>query len=97
MKIYTMTRDYPEAENQPTKLSVPECDVEVLKARGWVVSGEEKTSKKDAEPKDAEPKDAEPKDAEPKDSEPKQEAKTEEKKEADEPKQETVRGHRRSH
>ena len=87
MKIYTMTRDYPEAENQPTKLSVPECDVEVLKARGWVVSGEEKTSKKDAEPKDAEPKD----------SEPKQEAKTEEKKEADEPKQETVRGHRRSH
>lgn len=82
MKIYTMTRDYPEAENQPTKLSVPECDVEVLKARGWVVSDEEKTSKKDAEPKD---------------SEPKQEAKTEEKKEADEPKQETVRGHRRSH
>lgn len=82
MKIYTMTRDYPEAENQPTKLSVPECDVEVLKARGWVVSGEEKTSKKDAEPKD---------------SEPKQEAKTEEKKEADEPKQETVRGHRRNH
>ena len=77
MKIYTMTRDYPEAENQPTKLSVPECDVEVLKARGWVVSGEEKASKKDAEPK--------------------QEAKTEEKKEADEPKQETVRGHRRSH
>lgn len=82
MKIYTMTRDYPEAENQPTKLSVPECDVEVLKTRGWVVSGEEKTSKKDAEPKD---------------SEPKQEAKAEEKKEADEPKQETVRGHRRNH
>ena len=82
MKIYTMTRDYPEAENQPTKLSVPECDVEVLKARGWVVSGEEKASKKDAEPKE---------------SEPRQEAKTEEKKEADEPKQETVRGHRRSH
>lgn len=82
MKIYTMTRDYPEAENQPTKLSVPECDVEVLKARGWVVSSEEKTSKKDAEPKD---------------SEPKQEPKTEEKKEADEPKQETVRGHRRNH
>lgn len=82
MKIYTMTRDYPEAENQPTKLSVPECDVEVLKARGWVVSGEEKTSKKDAEPKD---------------SESKQESKAEEKKEADEPKQETVRGHRRSH
>lgn len=82
MKIYTMTRDYPEAENQPTKLSVPECDIEALKARGWKVSGEEKTSKKDIEPKPAEPK---------------QEAKAEEKKEADEPRQEIVRGHRRSH
>lgn len=82
MKIYTMTRDYPEAENQPTKLSVPECDVEVLKNRGWVVSDEEKTSKKDAEPKDTEPK---------------QESKIEEKKEPDEPEQEIIRGHRRSH
>ncbi len=46
MKIYTMTRDYPEAEGQPVKLRVPECDVNVLKARGWKVEEEKKTVEK---------------------------------------------------
>lgn len=43
MKIYTMTRDYPEAEGQPVKLHVPECDVDVLKTRGWKIEEEKKT------------------------------------------------------
>lgn len=44
MKIYTMTRDYPETEGQPVKLHVPECDIEALKARGWKISEEKKAT-----------------------------------------------------
>jgi hypothetical protein len=51
MKIYTMVRDCPEAEGQPTKLHVPECDVDVLKLRGWTVA-EDKTAKVQEEKKE---------------------------------------------
>lgn len=44
MKIYTMTRDYPETEGQPVKLHVPECDIEALKARGWKINEEKKAT-----------------------------------------------------
>ena len=53
MKILTMTRDVPEAEGQPTKLSVPECEIETLKKRGWKVADEGK--KEEAKPVKTEP------------------------------------------